>query len=330
MALAFRIKHPEDFGMLFSAYDEYTSILNSLFGRVLTPDDDYYTSPWCFIKNGDTSGYVVFTSQVSWMHHNSSKRCIVKEVPHEDDYYTSFKRVPNEHRKNYFVEAREIMKDNWYRYDDRNIDIPYVVLPESILQHFKVDEEEIITFTSDGCYPDKNDISQELEENAIIETCAAMGWQIPLDWREQRVNWRDQRLKLQELEEMIFDLAAYDATKKAFIHDEDSHKRMKYTLPSLSTTQGKDGNQQYGTENNHSKQYDPANYQPQMPPLPPSVSNDQSWEGGEEKKEEEEHDTPSAAVAEHLDNTCVISHLNVFYGSDDNTEEEVGPKPYYC
>jgi len=329
MALAFRIKNPEDFGMLFSAYDEYTSILNSLFGRVLTPNDDYYTSPWCFIKNGDTSGYVVFTSQVSWMHHNSSKRCIVKEVPHENEYYTSFKRVPREHRKNYFVEAREIMKDNWYRYDDRNIDIPYVVLPESILQHFKVDEEEIITFTKDGCYPDKNDISQELEENAVIETCLAMGWQIPLDWREQRVKWRDQRLKYQELDSMVFDLAAYDATKKAFIHDEeDSHKRMKYTLPPSS--QEEDGNQQNNPGDNDSKSYDPANYQPQMPPLP-SVSNDQSWEeGGEEKKEDEgEHDTPSAVVAEHLDNTCVISHLNAFYGSDDNNEEE-GPKPYYC
>jgi len=76
------------------------------------------------------------------------------------------------------------------------------------------------------------------------------------------------------------------------------------------------------------KQYDPANYQPQMPSLPPAVSNDQSWEE-EKKEEEEEHDTPSAAVADQLDNTCVISHLNVFYGSDDNNEEE-GPKPYYC
>jgi len=318
MALAFRIKDPDDFGILFSAYDEYTSILNSLFGRVLTPDDDYYTAPWCFIKNGDTSGYVVFTSQVSWMHHNSSKRCIVKEVPHENEYYTSFKRVPREHRKNYFVEAREIMKDNWYRYDDRNIDIPYVVLPESILQHFKLDEEEIITFTSDGCYPDKNDVSQALEETAVIETCLAMGWQIPLDWREDRVHWRDQRLKFQELDSMVFDLAAYDATKKAFIHDEDSHKRMKYTLPPLpTTTQGEDRTE-YGTEKNESKHYNPANYQPQMTPLP-SVSNDQSWEEGEEKKEEE-HDTPSAAVADQLDNTCVISHLNVFYGSDDDDD----------
>jgi len=227
------------------------------------------------------------------------------------------------------------MKDNWYRYDDRNIDIPYVVLPESILQHFKLDEEEIITFTEDGCYPDKNDISQELEDNAVIETCMAMGWQIPLEWREQRVKWRDQRLKYQELDSMIFDLAAYDATKKAVwdnvtSDEEDSHKRMKYTLPPLSTTQGEDGRQQYDTKKNDSKKYDPANYQPQMPPLP-SVSNDQSWEeGGEEKKEDEgEHDTPSTAVAEHLDNTCVISHLNVFYGSDDNDEEE-GPKPYYC
>ena len=81
---------------------------------------------------------------------------------------------------------------------------------------------------------------------------------------------------------------------------------MKYTLP----TQGEGEKQQYGTEKNVSKQYDSAKYQPQMPPLPSSVSNDQSWEGvGEEKKEEEEHDTLSAAVAiaEHLDNTCVIS-----------------------
>ena len=104
---------------------------------------------------------------------------------------------------------------------------------------------------------------------------------------------------------------------------------MKYTLPPLPTTQGEDGKQQYNPGKNESKQYDPANYQPQIPPLPPSVSNDQSWEGGEEKKEEEEHDTPSAVVAEHLDNTCVISHLNVFYGSDDDGVEE-GPKPYYC
>ena len=50
MALAFRIKDPDDFGMLFSAYDEYTSILNSLFGRVLTPNDDYYTSPGASLR----------------------------------------------------------------------------------------------------------------------------------------------------------------------------------------------------------------------------------------------------------------------------------------
>ena len=77
---------------------------------------------------------------------------------------------------------------------------------------------------------------------------------------------------------------------------------MKYTLP----TQGEGEKQQYGTEKNVSKQYDSAKYQPQMPPLPSSVSNDQSWEGVGEEKKEEERDTPSAAVAEHLDNTCVI------------------------
>ena len=59
MALAFRIKDPDEFGILFSAYDEYTSILNSLFGRVLTPNDDYYTSPWSFMPQAD-NGYIIF------------------------------------------------------------------------------------------------------------------------------------------------------------------------------------------------------------------------------------------------------------------------------
>jgi len=312
MALAFRIKDPDDFGMLFSAYDEYTSILNSLFGRVLTPNDDYYTAPWCFMPTSDNSGFVVFTCQVPWLEHTStSDDCIKKSL---------------------FRKARKMMEDNWYRDNERQNDIPFVNYPEDMQKILRLRDSDLITFTEDGCYPDKNDISQELEENAVIETCLAMGWQIPLEWREERVKWRDQRLKYQELDSMVFDLAAYDATKKAFIHDEeDSHKRMKYTLPPLpTTTQGDDGNQQNNPGDNDSKPYDPANYQPQMPSLP-SVSNDQSWEeGGEEKKEEEEHDTPSAAVAEHLDNTCVISHLNVFYGSDDNNEEEVGPKHYYC
>jgi len=299
MALAFRIKHPEDFGMLFSAYDEYTSILNSLFGRVLTPNDDYYTSPWCFMPNSDNSGFVVFTCQAPWFEHTStSDKCIEKSL---------------------FQKAREIMKDNWYRDNERQNDIPFVKYPENMQKILNLRERDLITFTNDGCYPDKNDISRELEDNAVIETCAAMGWQIPLEWREQR-EW----ISPQRTEYELFDLAAYDATKKAFrapqLDEEDSHKRMKYTLPPLSTTtHEEDGKQQYDTEKNDSKQYDPANYQPQMPSLP-SVSNDQSWgEGGEEKKEDEgEHDTPSAVVAEHLDNTCVISHLNVFYGSDND------------
>lgn len=320
MALAFRIKDPDEFGILFSAYDEYTSILNSLFGRVLTPDDDYYTAPWCFMPTSEHGGFIVFTCQVPWYHNDTSKRCIVKNV----DY---------DRRENYFESALQIMKNNWYFDEeyDRRSDVPFVGLHDRIIKRFDLDEEDIITFTNDGCHPDKDDISQSLEELAVIETCSAMGWQIPLDWREERKQWTKGRCKHQNIRPMVFDLAAYDAAKEkaqsaSQLDDEDdSHKRMKYTLPPLST-QGKDGNQ-YDTKKNDSKQYDPAKYQPQMPSLP-SVSNDQSWEGGEEKKEEEEH-TPSAAVADQLDNTCVISHLNVFYSSGDNNEEE-GPKPYYC
>jgi len=306
MALAFRIKDPDEFGILFSAYDEYTSILNSLFGRVLTPNDDYYTAPWSFMPQAD-NGFIIFTCNVPWYHNDTSKRCIMKKVPLEN-------------RKNYFEKALQIMKKNWRHDKERHGDIPFLDTPEDMQEILRLCDSNLITFTEDGCYPDKNDISRELEETAIIETCAAMGWQIPLEWREERKQWTKARCKHQNIQPMIFDLAAYDAAKKkaeskSHLDDEDSHKRMKYTLPPLSTTQG-DG-KQYDTEKNNSKQYDPANYQPQMPSLP-SVSNDQSWEGGEEKKEEEEHDTPSAAVAEHLDNTCVISHLNVFYGSDDD------------
>ena len=102
---------------------------------------------------------------------------------------------------------------------------------------------------------------------------------------------------------MLFVPPSHAKSSHPQMEDEGSHKRMKYTLP----TQGEGEKQQYGTEKNVSKQYDSAKYQPQMPPLPSSVSNDQSWEGVGEEKKEEEHDTPSAAVAEHLDNTCVIS-----------------------
>jgi len=301
MALAFRIKDPEDFGILFSAYDEYTSILNSLFGRVLTPNDDYYTAPWSFMPQAD-NGFIIFTCNVPWFEHTStSDDCIKKSL---------------------FRKARKMMEDNWYRDNERQNDIPFVNYPEDMQKILKLRDSDLITFTNDGCYPNKDDISQELEETAVIETCSAMGWQIPLEWREERKQWTKARCKHQNIQPMIFDLAAYGAAKKKKAElnngtsdDEDSHKRMKYTL---STTQGEDGNQQNNLGNNDSKQYNPANYQPQMLSLP-SVSNDQSWEeGGEEKKEEEEHDTPSAVVADQLDNTCVISHLNVFYGSDDD------------
>ena len=205
MALAFRIKHPEDFGMLFSAYDEYTSILNSLFGHVLTPDDDYYTAPWSFMPTSDNSGFIVFTCQVPWYHNDTSKRCITK-------------KVPLEHRKNYFEKALQIMKNNW-RYDqNRKGDIPYVLNAEEIqFKQLELYEEEIITFTTDGCYPDKNDISQSLEELAVIETCKYMEWDVPVDWREQREWYTNKRCKHQNIRPMVFDLAEFDAakTKKA-------------------------------------------------------------------------------------------------------------------
>eukprot|EP00578_Thalassiosira_sp_NH16_P028433 CAMPEP_0181102288 /NCGR_PEP_ID=MMETSP1071-20121207/14235_1 /TAXON_ID=35127 /ORGANISM="Thalassiosira sp., Strain NH16" /LENGTH=44 /DNA_ID= /DNA_START= /DNA_END= /DNA_ORIENTATION= len=44
MALAFRVDGPSDLPRLLAAHDEYSSVMNDLFGRIVTPSDDYYTA----------------------------------------------------------------------------------------------------------------------------------------------------------------------------------------------------------------------------------------------------------------------------------------------
>ena len=36
----------------------------------MTPDDDFYTAPFCFMPKNRKGGFIVFTAQVVWLHGN--------------------------------------------------------------------------------------------------------------------------------------------------------------------------------------------------------------------------------------------------------------------
>mmetsp|Transcript_13580 Transcript_13580/g.29531 ORF Transcript_13580/g.29531 Transcript_13580/m.29531 type:complete len:376 (+) Transcript_13580:221-1348(+) len=192
MALAFRVSHPDDFARMFAAYDEYSSIINDLFGRVLTPDDDFYTAPWCFMPDGDCGGFVVFTAQVPWLHGHG--------------HVLGTHRDTQNSREQHFQRASRRMRDCAVCHPE---DIPCVEMgPEKMQLLMELDDDDIFTFTKDGCYPGKDDISQALEDIAVKVTCEAMGWEMPPDWRQER----ERQSRMRCVEE-VFDLVEHDAKK---------------------------------------------------------------------------------------------------------------------
>ena len=71
------------------------------------------------------------------------------------------------------------MKSKWERYQRREACIPHVGYPEEMIEYLDLDEcrgDEVITFTKNGYYPDKYDVSKSLEELAVQVTCSSMGW----------------------------------------------------------------------------------------------------------------------------------------------------------
>ena len=154
-----------------------------------------------------------------------------------------------EWREQYLHRAQKIMKSKWERYQRHEACIPLVGYPEKFIECLELDErcgDEVITFTKNGYYPDKYDVSKSLEELAVQVTCSSMGWPYPNNWQQERVRL----LGCRNTEYDIFDLAGYDPTKKNLLQnignittnakekeDSSDKKRMKYTpQPSNAAT----------------------------------------------------------------------------------------------
>eukprot|EP00584_Thalassiosira_punctigera_P014704 CAMPEP_0172552560 /NCGR_PEP_ID=MMETSP1067-20121228/45836_1 /TAXON_ID=265564 ORGANISM="Thalassiosira punctigera, Strain Tpunct2005C2" /NCGR_SAMPLE_ID=MMETSP1067 /ASSEMBLY_ACC=CAM_ASM_000444 /LENGTH=231 /DNA_ID=CAMNT_0013340563 /DNA_START=175 /DNA_END=870 /DNA_ORIENTATION=- len=169
MALAFWVDgRPGSVASAMCAHDEYLSLfayhLSGGRGRGgaprhfrLTPDDDFYSAPYCFMPKHRRGGFLVFTTRVPWLHGNP-----LGEADRAHD------------------RARETMESRG-KYEK-----PFLGTVEKFMVDLGLKERDVYTFTDDGCYPTQRDISQALEDRAVEVTCAAMGWKAPTDWRQVR------------------------------------------------------------------------------------------------------------------------------------------------
>mmetsp|Transcript_26454 Transcript_26454/g.55264 ORF Transcript_26454/g.55264 Transcript_26454/m.55264 type:complete len:227 (+) Transcript_26454:223-903(+) len=164
MALAFWVDNrPNGIATTMSAHDEYLSLFSYYFANkthyTMTPEDDFYSAPYCFMPKHRRGGFVVFTTRVPWLHGNPLGES-VNERAHD--------------------KAREVMESRgkWEK--------PYLGTVEKFMIDLGLKEGDIYTFTDDGCYPTTRDISQALEDRAVEVTCSAMNWKIPENWRQIR------------------------------------------------------------------------------------------------------------------------------------------------
>ena len=90
----------------------------------MTPDDDFYTAPFCFMPKNRKGGFIVFTAQVVWLHGNPLGE---SERAH--------------HKAHEYMELKG-------KYDP-----PHLGTVEKFMTTLGLKERNIFTFTSDGCYP---------------------------------------------------------------------------------------------------------------------------------------------------------------------------------
>ena len=298
------------------------------------------TAPWCFMPSGD-DGFIIFTCRVPWLHHGIcggtkefTRRGYYGQVEKEEVF-----------KQRYFIEARTIMsKNSWV--DKR--DVPMIDNPEDMQHHLHLNEDEIFTFTQDGCYPDKSDISQGLEDTAVAITCEVLNWPFPIDWRKHREAMSSRRCKYE-----IFDLAAHDERKKLLREHFSINKRMKYTTLPASVTESLQGEKEDGKQNGEdtNEENDPMSVEKQIGsdnqdglshligylegaggtpehgsdnhhhqrehqevPLPPLVGPLVSHDSAEEEKKDDQY---YQHVANNNDD-----HLHAFYGEEEVVEGE--------
>ena len=193
MSLAYPIKNVKDLAHAFAAADEFMSALSSrLYPQpnsvIMNPAEDFYVAPYCFMrtKNRVETGFLVFSSMAPF----------IKTDEHEAAC-TLIKR--NGHHK-----------------------APFLNTIEGFQETLCLDEKDIWTFTSDGCVPTAEDVSQELEDKAIRVVCDLMKWRYPYDWRVKRAevayiftNWP------------VLDLAEYDSRRGQIEQLQHQHHQLQ-------------------------------------------------------------------------------------------------------
>mmetsp|Transcript_15746 Transcript_15746/g.33266 ORF Transcript_15746/g.33266 Transcript_15746/m.33266 type:complete len:404 (-) Transcript_15746:201-1412(-) len=294
MAICFRVETNSDLSKIFAAHDLHSSILSDLFGRVLTPEDDYYTSPWAFLPvimedddyddggdggDGDVGdgiggrgvvggGFIVMTCRVPWLHGHGKHHLTKQKSKNNDE---EFDNTNWQHQ--YFQRAREMMREC-----GTALPLPYIEMgPERMQHHLMLDENDIYTFTKDGCYPDANDISRALEDRAVEVTCAAMGWKVPEHWRRERE--RERAALLVD----VFDLAKYDTANDANENHNDGIDHEKKIRDERRTTMGSSS----GTKRKHSNSSGTAAVEPPRSKLATLISSPR-YEGNYQREQHEE------------------------------------------
>jgi len=200
MALAYPIRNVKDLAHAFAAKDEFISALSYYLysntdNYIMNPLDEYYVAPYCFMctKNNpksDKAGFLVFSSMAPF----------VQKREHD--------------------EAFSLIKRQGYH------KTPFIGTIEKFQELLKLKEKDIYTFTSDGCVPTAEDVSQELEDVAIRVVCDLMRWRYPY-------SWRDKREDVASYFGPVLDLAEYDGRKKnkqqqLIQHQDQNHQQLQY------------------------------------------------------------------------------------------------------
>ncbi|KAL7527920.1 hypothetical protein ACHAXR_002191 [Thalassiosira sp. AJA248-18] len=203
MALAFFVdgRQQDCLATAFAAHDEYLSVLGFFVNgpktkKCMTPENDFYSAPFCFMPKNKKEGFLVFTTQVPWL----------------QDHLRDGRLVETEAERAHHAKAHD-----WQEREGR-FKAPHLGSVEQFQRILSLRERDIFTFTSTGCYPTKEEISQSLEDTAVKVTCAAMGWKIPSDWRQIRK-------EIQSLPQglPLLDLADWDQRKlKNSSNDEEN------------------------------------------------------------------------------------------------------------
>lgn len=183
MALAFFVDSPDGLAKAFAAHDEYLAIL-TYFSRgkdsnkdckPLSPDvDESYTSPYCFMpkhyynqdhynnhqqyshqhqnqnrvkeeQSKEHAGFLIFVAQVPWLeskfpnvNHNINKEEVDHRSPHHDTV-------------------------EWMKRNSKST-APVLGSVEEFQDKLELRDDEVFTFTKDGCYPTEWEVSQALGE----------------------------------------------------------------------------------------------------------------------------------------------------------------------